>query len=179
MVMCLLSSGCVPALPVRREAGGRTLTLCELSRDFAQYADQLISVRGIYYRGLRQACPQRCPTGEPWPSFSVLKTASGVRGSRDEVAFSTDERSWDAVDKLALEIANSSEKTEIWVTVLGQLRVLTRSPLGPCDWAANGFGGELVVKSISAVEVIANPHTPYDYSTYQRRHMRRGIPQSR
>ena len=175
---CVLSPACVSNLPTRREANGRTLTVCELSLDFAAYADQTISVRGVYYHGLRQACPQKCATGEPWPS--VLDLANSDYDWSGELSpFATDQQSWDALDAMVLEKARSGEKIELWVTVLGQLRVRKGSPLGPCDSVANGmsgglqvrgaYGGVLIVKRFSAVEVRHNPQTPYAYTLYLRK----------
>jgi hypothetical protein len=177
----LCCSACVPSLPSKREARGRTLTVCELSRDFEGYADQLMAVRGVYYNGLRQICPQRCPSGEPWPSVLDLAEAnSGYPWSGERSSFSTDTQSWYAVDKLVLQTGGSGDKVELWVTVLGQLKVRTSSPSsGPCDWVANGmsnglqvrgrFGGVLVVKRFFDIEPRPNPKTPYDYTVLRRK----------
>src|SRR5262245_47141978 len=47
------------------------MTVCELSRDFTAYRDRLVAIRGVYFHGLREECPQTCATG-PWPSFVDL-----------------------------------------------------------------------------------------------------------
>jgi hypothetical protein len=178
LVASVLSPSCVSKLPAKRDARGRTLTVCELSRDFAAYADQTISVRGVYYYGLRQDCPQKCATGEPWPSALELAD-SGYHWSGERVPFATDQHSWDALDALLLEKARSGEKIELWVTVLGHLKVHRGSPLGPCDWVANGIsdglqvrgrsGAVLIVKRFSAAEVRYNPQTPYDYTVFRQK----------
>jgi hypothetical protein len=77
----------VPPLPSKRNAPGRTLSVCELSLNLVAYAGEIVSVRGVYDRGLRQTCPQQCPNGEPWPS--VLDP--------DARTDCTDQASWDAV----------------------------------------------------------------------------------
>jgi hypothetical protein len=150
---------CVPALPSR----GRTMSVRELSRDFVAYADQLISVRGIYHFGLRQDCPQKCANGEPWPSILDL-TSSEV--SHERVSFSTDQPSWDAVDAVVRQVAKSGEDAQVWVTVEGRLKVWSNSPIGPCDRMNQIYGGVqargwhgalLVVKRISNVEVLKSP----------------------
>jgi len=49
------------------------LSVCDLSKDLPRYRGKLVTVRGVYYYGLRQSdCPQKCDTGL-WPSFLDLK----------------------------------------------------------------------------------------------------------
>ncbi len=132
-----------------------------------------MSVRGIYYYGLRQTCPQTCATG-PWPSFVDLIGADSARLDELPVTFTTNMQSWDALNKVHRAVerdAKQGKRVEIWVTVLGQLRANPRSPIGPCDEVANrGYGhlgafpAQLVVKSFSNIEVVPNANSPYDYS---------------
>lgn len=175
VVFTAFLSGCVPPLPSKRDARGKTLSVCELSRDFAAYAGQMVSVRGIYYNGLRQRCPQRCPNGEPWPSVLDLMSSQYPR-SDGTPSFTTEEPSWDAVDAAVLQWARAGDRGEIWVTVRGYLIVRAGSPLGPCDLEANGmFGGlqvrgwhgaRLIVQRMSDLEFRRNPASQYDYTTY-------------
>lgn len=150
------------------------LSVCDLSRDFTAYRGKLVAVRGVYYYGLRQTCPQTCING-PWPSFLDLIGTGTTLRSEPPVAFVTDELSWAALDKVQRAVerdAKRGRRVEIWVTVLGQLRARAhRSPLGPCDMVANGsyghlgaFPAQLVVESFSNIEVIPNASSPYDYS---------------
>ena len=150
------------------------LSVCDLSRDFTAHRDRLVAVRGVYYDGLRQTCPQSCANG-PWPSFMDL-TATGNRAPGERpAAFATDELSWDALDNLQRSVerdAKQGKRVEIWVTVSGQIRARPhRSPAGRCDMVANGFYGhlgrfpaQLVVKNFSNIKVVPNANSPYDYS---------------
>ncbi len=47
------------------------MSVCELSKDFPAPQGKIVAVRGVYYYGLRQECPQKCSSG-PWPSFIDL-----------------------------------------------------------------------------------------------------------
>jgi len=152
-------------------AGGRPqavsppLSLCDISRDFSAYRDKHVTVRGVYYWGLREACPQKCPDGG-WPSFVDLVG---------------EEANWDAVagaeQTVQLE-AKKGKRFEIWVTVAGQLKTMAkRSPLGPCDKVGSRYFGyghlgmfpaQLVVKEFRDIEVKENPKSPYDYGSMYR-----------
>jgi hypothetical protein len=140
------------------------LSACDLSKDLPGFHNQLLTVRGVYYYGLRQGdCPQKCDAG-PWPSFFDLTAAAGVN--------------WDALAEVERRVEAEAKKTrkrfEIWVTVTGRLQTKVRpSPLGPCDrksWFP-GFGhlgacpSRIVVQSFKDIEVKENPHSLYDYST--------------
>jgi hypothetical protein len=150
------------------------LTVCDLSRDFTAYRGKLVAVRGVYYNGLRQTCPQTCTTGS-WPSFVDLIGTGGTPQKEPPVAFATDELSWAALDKVQRAVergARRGKRVEIWLTVLGQVRARAHgSPAGPCDRVASGsyghlgvFPAQLVVKRFSNIEVVPNASSPYDYS---------------
>jgi hypothetical protein len=168
-LVSILVAGCG-----RPQAGTVVLSVCELSGDFTAYRGQLVSVRGVYYYGLRQTCPQACPDG-PWPSFVDLTGADDVRRGEPQVTFDTDWESWRALEEVQEAVerdAKQGRRVEIWVTALGQIRANAyRSPIGPCDRVVNrGYGhlgaapAQLVVKSFSNIEVIPNANSPYDYS---------------
>jgi hypothetical protein len=150
------------------------LTVCDLSRDFTAYRGKLVAVRGVYYSGLRQTCPQTRISG-PWPSVLNLAFTGETPQGEPPVAFATDEVTWDTLDRVERAVeydAEHGKRVEIWVTALGQVRAGDhRSPVGPCDIVARGryghLGGapaELVVKSFSDIAVVPNPNSPYDYS---------------
>lgn len=152
---------------------GRVLTVCELSRDYSRYDGRLIAVRGVYHGDLRQRCPQKCATGEPWPSAVNLVDDKYPAVGETAVRFSTDYASWDALDIAVLQIAKEGRRVEVWVTVVGQLRARSASPLGPCDRVATRsyghlgmYAAELVVKRVSDVSVIEDPNSTYDYRTF-------------
>lgn len=175
----VMLSGCVQPLPSKLGSPSRTLSVCELSRNVAAYAGQILMVRGVYYHGLQQRCPQRCPTGEPWPSILDLWESKNSDYFRLRVPFATDEASWDSLDRAVLEAADKREKAEVWATVRGYLVVKLESPLGPCDLVANGMfgglyargwhGGALIVERIRDVEIRKNAATGYDYSFARRK----------
>jgi hypothetical protein len=134
------------------------LSVCDLSKDFAAYRDQVIAVRGVYYYGLRQTCTQKCAEG-PWPSFLDLTGGDGV--------------AWNALAKVEHTVeleAKKGKRLEIWVTAVGQLGTGARR--SPCDqtWRHEGYGhlssfpAQLVVKHFLDIEVKVNPESPYDYS---------------
>src|SRR5437773_11339984 len=52
------------------------VSVCDLSKDFGAYRNKVVTVRGVYYYGLRQTCPQKCADG-PWPSFITLEAPAG------------------------------------------------------------------------------------------------------
>jgi hypothetical protein len=129
-----------------------------------RFTDKLISVKGIYYRGVRQNCAGSFVTNtRVWPSAIYLI------GTREDVAYSaidfvTDYESWNKVDERVLAVGRNARKAEIWVTVEGFLRGPRHRPDGTI---VGGFGeqgiypAELVVKRIYGVDVSLLP--TYDY----------------
>ena len=127
----------------------------------------MIALRGVYYEGLRQGCPQRCGNG-PWPSFVEL---TGTDGS-DWTALAEAER-------IAEIEAGKGKRVEVWVTAIGRFKTgAHRSPLGPCDRIGSGYYGsghlggfpaELVASEFRDVEVRPNPAAIYDYGHRYRR----------
>jgi hypothetical protein len=154
------------------------LSVCDLSRDFAAYDNKLVAVRGVFYYGLRQKCPETCANG-PWPSFLDLAGADDVRAGKPPAGFVSDQQSWVALDNVLRTVERDSKqgkRSEIWVTVVGRVRARGHpSPVGPCDIMARGnyghlgaFPAQLVVKSFTDIEVMPNPNSPYDYSNMHR-----------
>ncbi len=154
-------------------------TVCELSRDFGAYRGRLIAVRGVYYYGLREDCPERCSDGT-WPSFLDL---GGIGGANPmALASATDYAGWTSVEEAQRTVEHEAKKgrrLEVWVTAIGELKTMAkRSPLGPCDKIGSrhyGYGSlgvapaMLVVHRFSDIQIKANPDSPFDYS-----HMYRG-----
>ncbi len=164
----MVRSGAFAILAILIASGGNSahdasvMSVCELSSDYAGFGDKVVTVRGVYYYGLRQECTQKCKTGL-WPSFINLE------GGADET--------WAALAKaerdVEAEAKRSGKRFEIWVTVVGRLQtVAKRSRLGPCDrknWGP-GYGhlgvfpAQIIVESIRDIEVRVNPQSPYDYA---------------
>ncbi|HWR53452.1 MAG TPA: hypothetical protein VN428_20260 [Bryobacteraceae bacterium] len=140
----------------------QVMTVCELSRDFTAYRNQVVPVRGVYFHGLRQECPQSCASG-PWPSFVDL-VGSDAAGDAIWAELAKAERT-------AEQEAKQGRRVEIRVTVRGKLNASERrSPIGPCDRVVNsGFGhlgvfpAQIVVEAFNDVQVIPQPDSPYDY----------------
>jgi len=153
----LIASGGTPA----RDAA--VISVCELSKDFPGFRDKVVTVRGVYYYGLRQECAEKCKDGL-WPSFIDLE------GSTNET--------WAALAKserdVETEAKRSGKRFELWVTVVGRLQTRAkRSALGPCDrksWGLGGYGhlgafpAQIIVESFRDIEVRVNPQSPYDYA---------------
>lgn len=138
------------------------MSVCELSKDFPAFRDKVAAVRGVYYYGLRQECPQKCTSGL-WPSFINLEGA--------------DDATWADLAKAEREVESEAKATgkrlEIWVTVVGRVQTRAkRSSFGPCDrksWGLgyghlNAFPAQIVVESFRDIEVRVNPKSPYDYA---------------
>jgi hypothetical protein len=167
-----------PARPTVSKAKGEVvipspdtaaMSVCDLSRDYRRFQDKLVTVRGIYYYGLRQECAQKCSSGI-WPSFINLEGGS--------------EEMWADIAKtqrqVEVEAKQTGKRFEIWVTVAG--RLLTRSAFwnkgSQCDWArigTSGFGptgfghmgafpAQVQVEGFHSIEVKQNPKSPYDYA---------------
>ncbi len=138
------------------------MSVCELSKDFPAFRDKVVMVRGVYYYGLRQECPQKCTSGL-WPSFI------NVEGADDATSADLAKAEREAEG----EAKATGKRFEIWVTVVGRLRTRAKSsPLGPCyrkRWGLgyghlNVFPAQITVESFRNIEVQANQDSPYDYA---------------
>jgi hypothetical protein len=141
------------------------LSVCDLSRNLPRYNNQVVTVRGVYYYGLRQECPQKCAS-EVWLSFIEL---SGKESSDPEM---------DAFIKLHQRVEDEAKRTgkrfEIWVTATGELHTHAhRWSFTPCNritWGLPGYGhlgaypAEIVADGLKDIEVKENPRSPYDYA---------------
>ncbi len=138
------------------------MTMCDLSRDFTAHRNRVVAVRGVFFNGLRQACPQTCATG-PWPSFVEI-IGSDAAGDAIWAELAKAERT-------AEQEAKQGRRVEVWVTVRGKLSASERrSPVGPCDPVTNGgfghlgaFPAQIVVEAFDDIQIIPNAHSPYDY----------------
>ncbi len=147
----------------------RPLTVRDILAAPQSYHGKLISVRGVYYYGLRDpSCTTSFPdVGHTWPcALNFVK--SEQRGDGDPpVRFRTDEQSWARLINTVRREAMNGRKCEIWVTVVGQLRVF-RTPLKASQSQIGGFGhlgifpAELVVERVVDIEV--KDKETYDYS---------------
>ena len=138
------------------------MSVCRFSKDYAGFSDKVVTVRGVYYYGLRQECPQKCKTGV-WPS--VLHLEGGDDGIW--AALARTERDVEA------EAKRSGKRFEIWVTVVGRLQTVAKhSRLGPCNRNSWGpgyghlgvFPAQITVETIRDIEIRISPQSPYDYA---------------
>lgn len=152
-------------------ASSKTVTVCQLFANISSYQDRIVSVRGIFYFGLRQNnCPREFVAGNhKWPTALNLVDSRFPRDKYEQpVSFSTDEESWTKLQLLARSEGEKGQREEIWATVEGQLRGPRRKmPPG----LAGGIGGyghlgafaaELVVRRIDNIEIRQTP--TFDYS---------------
>ena len=86
------------------------MSVCELSKDYPRSRDTVVVVRGVYYYGLRQECPQKCTDGL-WPSFINLEGG--------------DNAVWEDLAKAGREVEAEAKRTGKRVRALGDRR---RSP---------------------------------------------------
>lgn len=156
-LIALVAVTCTPAAPVQ------VMSVCELSKDYPRFRDKVVTVRGVYYYGLRQECSEKCTDGL-WPSFIDLE------GGGDAV--------WAALARADREVESEAKRSgkrfELWVTVVGRLQTRVKhSPRGPCDstsWGIAGYGhlgaypAQILVESFQNIEVRVNPQSPYDYA---------------
>jgi hypothetical protein len=170
VIRLLISAGplivAAVVLTTHPHASPSATSVCDLSRDLSAYRDEVVTVRGVYYYGLRQECAAKCSAG-PWPSFLDL--------------VGTGYESWDGLkeaERRAELEAKRGIRVEVWVTVKGWLRTQARhSLLGPCDKIGSRYFGyghfgvfpaRLEVLSFSDIQIKVNPASPYDYSNMYR-----------
>jgi hypothetical protein len=114
----------IPSNGIPAPASRTVMSVCDLAGNLPAYRDKAVTVRGVYYYGLRQEdCPQKCASGL-WPSFLHLE------GGANET--------WAAISKVdhavQIEAKSTGKRFEIWVTVTGRLQTQAKpSPHGPCD----------------------------------------------
>jgi hypothetical protein len=160
-----------------------TLSLCELFADLRSHSGKLVAVRGTLNIGpeayaLGAHCdhkfitsynwapklvglPELPPTGEYiWPTALDLKYSSFRQEGESQVDFKTDTTACLAVDRAVqrgLSQIKAGQEPEIWVTVVGQLRLKAQYAVGKSsDGTLRGggyghlsqFPGQLVIKTM-------------------------------
>jgi hypothetical protein len=144
------------------------VSVCELLQNPGSYTGKRIAVRGIYWHGLREACPTKFVTaGHTWPSAIDLTDSRQVANTKDAVPFNTDQQSWDKLDELVLREAKAAHREEIWATVVGTLRA-PASYIRDNGEVTGGYGhlgvfpAQLIVERVEEVSI--QPSPTYDYS---------------
>jgi hypothetical protein len=176
VVLALASWGAAIAQPrpaidaTKQEA----ISVCELLRNIAAYRGKVVSIRGIYWYGLRAPCAEPLITkGHKWPSALNLAAADAPRRGGEFPPLTTDLSSWNHLDEFVLREAKTGRRKEIWITVVGLVRAPT-TYIRDNGAVVGGYGhlgvfpAELVVQRISDISVVPTP--TYDYAEMVRRH---------
>jgi hypothetical protein len=146
------------------------LTVCQLFADLPSYQDKVITVKGIFFYGLRQPnCPQAFVTGDhKWPSVINWVNSNYPADEYERpVEFVTDEDSWNKLELLTLTEGRKGRREEIWVTAEGRLRGPQRYLRPGVKGGMGGYGhlgvlpAELIVKRVIKIEI--EPTPTYDY----------------
>lgn len=152
------------AQPTTRQ---QATTVCELLKNPPAYRDQVVTVRGIYWYGLRERCREQLVTGDhTWPSAIDMVDADSPVSDGVAAHFKTDSMSWERLDQAVRKVAASGKKREIWITVTGMIRapVSYRRRDGEIVGGYGHLGvfpAQLVVKEIGDVAV--KDIQTYDY----------------
>lgn len=159
--------------PSRKPAGSQPIFICDLLKNVQLYRGKMVTVTGIYWRGLRQTCTEPFSTGgHEWPSAIFFVGSDFVAGTDESVAFETDERSWEDLDEIVIREAKAGRREEIWATMTGKL-LAPESYLRKDGRVVGGYGplgvfpAQLVVERIVDVEIKPNP--TYEYREMLRR----------
>jgi len=156
-----------------KPASLQPISICDLLQSVRSYRGKTVTVRGIYWSGLRQTCTQPFSTSDhTWPSAINLVDSDYVAGTEESVPFKTDRESWDKLDEIAIREGKAGRREEIWVTVTGRLRA-PEAYIRKDGRVRGGYGhlgvypAELVVERVSDVEI--RPTPTYDYKAILRR----------
>jgi hypothetical protein len=163
----LSSCGADERVDTEDRGRAKVLTVCQLFEDLPSYRGRVVTVTGIYWRGLGQTCAHGFVTGNHvWPSVLNLVDSDYLGGGDEPVSFRTDRESWDRLDAVTVHEADADRRGEIWVTIVGALRARRRYVLDDKQ-IVSGYGhlgllpAELVVLRVLNINVKANP--TYDY----------------
>ena len=172
-VVIFLATLCIacarPAADLNKSSDQPTKTVCDVLRSAPFYNRKIVAVRGIYWNGLSQTCPDSIVTRYGLPNALNLSTSALVR-SDEAVSFETDEASWDQLDELVLREARAGHREEIWVTVVGQFRTMDFHDGIPTGGFGHlgAFPAELVVERVYDIKI--EPAPTYDYGEILRVH---------
>jgi len=183
LIAAVLLCGMPASAQRKRAVNPPTVSVCELFKDLRSYAGKMVSVRGLLYSGretfaLGGPCESRFTTryspATPafpsvaqrqleyvWPAAVDLADAAMVTRGEEPVDFQTD----DEMVNQAYARNNSeqarlggAEKTRVWVTVVGKLRVRDHYDvvqIADGTWLGIGYGhlgmypGQLVIKTMA------------------------------
>lgn len=166
-------SGAQVARRSEKTEDAQAISICDLLQSVRSYRGKTVTVRGIYWSGLRQACTEPFSTGDhTWPSAINLVDSDYVAGTEDSVRFKTDCGSWDRLDEIAIREGRAGRREEIWVTMTGKLRA-PQAYIRKDGRVVGGYGhlgvfpAELVVERVFDVEIRPNP--TYNYKEILRR----------
>lgn len=144
----------------------QVLSVCELFSNIQAYRGKMISVRGVYYFGLRDSgCSNHLETqGWVWPT-ALWVTDSSDRSGVDEqpVEFSTDSASRRELDETEARLLKEikAKRKRLVVTITGLLRTREKyvrvdthyGRIGNGYGHLNAFPAELVIKRVDKIVV--------------------------
>jgi hypothetical protein len=151
------------------QATAGPVSVCDLIRSLELYQDKMVTVRGVYYFGLREESCQSTfvSDGRSWPSALDLVDSSFPADGDSAVSFATDDESWNKLDEIVIREARQRQYLQIWVTVVAQVRGPQRRLRTGQSRSIGGYGhlgmypAQLVVKRID--NIIVRPTPTYDY----------------
>ncbi len=159
---------------VRKTSNPEPISVCELLENVTRYRSKMVSIRGVYWYGLRQSCPEPFVTdGHRWPSAVNLVDSGSPLLEPGVASFATDRQSWDQLDEVVLREARAGHREGIWVTVTGMIQA-PASYLREDGQVVGGYGhlgvfpAELVVERVSDILIKADPS--YDYREFLQPH---------
>ena len=154
----LVACSRVPMPLEAAQTGAGVISVCEALRNLEALNGKRVTVKGIFWFGLRDRCDLDLREGDrQWPNALYIEHSDATK-SRSGVR--TDGRQWEAVDRAVLAEATAGRHEEIWVTITGELQgQLKPFPIGFGHLGA--FPGRIVVEKIVISEIIKRP--TYDY----------------
>src|SRR4051794_36508038 len=116
LLLCsTLTSACHPP------ASQKVFSLCDLAKDYSAYRDKRLAIRGVYFNGLQESCPQKCADGH-WPSSIWL---TGADSKSSDILPTASDYDWAVLDNIERKVeleAKKGKRFDIWVTAIGRLR---------------------------------------------------------
>jgi len=166
----MMAPGCAGPQSKERTSVGEsaaTTSVCEILENPSGYRGKLISIRGIYWEGLREDCPHPLVTaGHVWPSALNLAHSDLPAPAGESVPFKTDAKSWDHLQETVKREAHAGAREEIWVIAVGEVRapvayIRTDGQIVGGYGHLGAYPAEFVVKEVTNIKI--TPLPSYDY----------------
>lgn len=145
----------------------KVVSVCELLGDIESHRGTFVSVRGIYFGGLQQNCPEPFRVGDRTYA-SVLNLTVDFKGeSGVPTAFHTDRATWDELERIVVQEGKAGRKEEIWITITGKFDAVRKTGAGKIVGGYGHLGvlgADIFVKRVSGIEIRQEP--TFDYSRF-------------